>query len=266
MTQSMNEDVKDQSKAGVVDQLLRVQAELGRLTRLATVESAEREELVAMIKQLQAWVKSEVRLDVESLGPPFVGDKDVYLDVECNLVIVEETDEIVKKALDVLDPALFLIVAREVTPRLLKIVSAKVSSIMEPPKPSLRVMLLAGKKGFDFRRHPPHFFIMNGGGEAREIGVSVRPRYTVGTYGRSKVYGPLRLDRNQQAELHLQKIKDADPFTSLLVEVACKAPDGRVYRGRTTLTVENHQWLEIALSTAVEVEPRNEGRKDSHAT
>ncbi len=246
----MSEGVKDQSKAGVVDQLLRVQAELGRLTRLATVESAEREELVAMIKQLQTWVKSEVRLDIESLGTPFMGDREVYLDVECNLVIVEGTGEIVRKALDVLDPPLFLIVAREVTPRLLKIVSAKVSSIMEPPKPSIRVILLAGKKGFDFRKHPPHFFVMNEGGEARELGVSVRPRYTVGTYGRSKVYGPLTLVRNQQVELHLQKFKDADPFTSLLVEVACKAPDGRVYRGRTTLTVENHQWLEIPLSTS----------------
>ena len=246
----MKEDETDQSKPAVVDNLARVQAELGRLAKLASVESAEREELVAMIKQLQAWVKSEVKLDLASLGQAFSGDKEVYLDAECNLVIVEEGGGVAKKPLDLLDPALFLIVAREVTPRLLKIVSAKVTAIMEPPKPSIRVILLAGKKGSDFRKHRPHFFIMNSGGTAQDLGLSVRPRYSIGTYGRPKVFGPLKLDPNQQIELQLDKFEEADFFTSVLIEVACKAPDGRTYRGRATFSVENHQWQEIPLSTS----------------
>src|SRR5207244_9593273 len=113
-----------------------------------------------MIKQLQAWVKSEVKLDLASLGQAFSGDKEVYLDPECNLVIVEEGGGVAKKPLDLLDPALFLIVAREVTPRLLKIVSAKVTAIMEKHKPSIRDILLEGKKVSDFRKQHPHFFIM----------------------------------------------------------------------------------------------------------
>jgi len=246
----LTDDSQDKSKTEVVDHLVRVQAELGRLAKLATIESAEREELVAMIKQLQSWVRTEVKLDVSSLGQAFSGDKEVYLDADCNLVVVEEHGGVVKKPVDLLDPALFLIVAREVTPRLLKTVSAKVAAIMEPPKPSIRVIILAGKKGSDFRKHPPHFFVMNSGGAAKELGLSVRPRYGIGTYGRPKVYGPLTLNPNQQTELKLDKFKEADVFTSLLVEVACKAPDGRTYRGRATFSVDNHLWQEIALSTS----------------
>ena len=246
----MKEDETDKSKPALVDHLVRVQAELGRLAKLASIESAEREELVAMIKQLQAWVKREVKLDLASLGQAFAGDKEVYLDAECNLVIVEENGYVVKKALDLLDPALFLVVAREVTPRLLKTVSGKVAEITEQPKPSIHVIVLAGKKGSDFKKHRPHFFMMNSGGTAQDLGLSVRPRYSVGTYGRPKVFGPLKLDPNQQIELQLDKFEEADFFTSVLIEVACKAADGRTYRGRATFSVENHQWQEIPLSTS----------------
>jgi len=245
----LKEDATDKSKPALVDHLVRVQAELGRLAKLATIESAEREELVAMIKQLQAWVKREIKLDLASLGQAFSGDKEVYLDAECNLVVVEENGEVVKKPLDLLDPALFLVVAREVTPRLLKTVSGKVTEITEPPKPSIHVIVLAGKKGSDFKKHRPHFFVMNSGGAAKDLGLSVRPRYSIGTYGRPKVFGPLKLDPNQQIELQLDKFEEADFFTSVLIEVACKAPDGRTYRGRATFSVENHQWQEIILST-----------------
>ena len=237
----------DPSKTAVVDHLVRVQAELGRLAKLAKIESAEREELVAMIKQLQTWVKGEVKLDIPSLGQAFAGDKEVYLDAECNLVILEEHGGVVKKPIDLLDPGLFLVIAREVTPRLLKLVSTKVSTAMEPPRPSIRVILLAGKEGSDFRKHTPHFFVMNAGGAAKDLGLSVRPRYSVGTYGPPKVYGPLTLNPNQQTELKLDKFKGVDIFTSLLIEVACKAPDGRTYRGRVTFSVENHLWQEIPL-------------------
>ena len=245
----MTDDATDKSKTPVVDHLVRVQAELGRLTRLAKIESAEREELVAMIKQLQAWVKSDVKLDVPSLGQAFSGDKEVYLDAECNLVILEDQGGVVKKPIDLLDPPLFLIIAREVTPRLLKLFSAKVAVSMEPPKPAIRVILLEGKKGSDFRKHPPHFFVMNSGGLAQDVGLSVRPRYSIGTYGRPKVFGPLKLNPNQQTELQLDKFKEADVFTSLLVEVGCKGQDGKTYRGRATFSVDNHQWQEITLST-----------------
>jgi hypothetical protein len=250
LTQLLKEDETDKSKAAVVDQLVRVQAELGRLAKLATIESAEREELVAMIQQLQAWVKSEVKLDLASLGQAFSGDKEAYLDAECNLVVIEEGGGVAKKALDLLDPALFLIVAREVAPRLLKMVSEKATGIMEQPKPSIHVIVLAGKKGSDFKKHRPHFFVMNSGGAAQDLGLSVRPRYSIGTYGRPKVFGPLKLDPNQQTELALDKFEEADFFTSLLIEVACKGPDGQTYRGRATFAVNNHDWQKITLSTS----------------
>jgi hypothetical protein len=245
----LKDEATDPSKPALVDRLIRVQAELGRLAKLATIESAEREELVAMIKQLQAWVKTEIKLDLASLGQAFSGDKEVYLDAECNLVVVEESGEVVKKALDLLDPALFLVVAREVTPRLLKTISSKATAIAEQP-PSIHVIVLAGKKGADFKKHRPHFFIMNSGGIAQDLGLSARPRYSVGTYGRPKVFGPLKLDPNQQVELVLDKFEEADFFTSLMIEVACKGLDGRTYRGRATFSVDNHDWQKIALSTS----------------
>jgi hypothetical protein len=239
----------DESEPEVVEHLLQVQEELGRLGKLAKIESAEREEFVAILREFQTWVKTEVKLDIQSLGYAFVGDKEAYLDAECNLVIVGERGGTVKKPIEQLDPALFLIIARAATPRLLKLISSRTTPVKEPPplKPSLRVILLAGKKASDSKIGPHRFFVMNHGGEVQELVVSVRPMYSIGTYGKADAYGPMKIKSGEQIELNLHQPKESEGLTSLAVEVACKGADGRVYRGRSAIVVESHQWLEIEL-------------------
>ena len=242
----------DQSEPEVVEHLVRVQEELGRLGKLAKIELAEREEFVAVIREFQTWVKSEVKLDLQSLGYAFVGDKEAYLDADCNLVIVGEKGGITKKPLEQLDPALFLIVARAATPRLLKLISSRTSPVKEQPKPpAIRVILLAGKKASDSGSGGTHhFFVMNHGGEVQELVVSVRPMFSIGTYGRADAYGPLKLRSGEQIELNLRQPKESTGLASLAIEMACKGVDGRVYRGRSALLVESRQWLEIDLSAS----------------
>jgi len=233
----------DRGSSGLVEQVAGIGTEVGQLVHLEKLESKDREKLIERIRALKSWLGRDIRLYARS----FVGASDpvsmAYLDRDCNLVMVDWHGNPTSQPLDRLRPELFMAVARDSTPLLVKAIEAKVEGTMRRRRPKLVARIHGVKeRSFIFGRRKYRLLVLNSGGDSRQIRVMVNSKEE------SRRYGPFSLGRNGQREIDLGRVSGAEDSYSLGIEVNCKDGDSRRLRGQSKIDLKNSGWQEIPIS------------------
>ncbi len=254
----MQEAKSELGSTGLVEQVAGIGRELGQLAHLERLESKDRNKLIKRIRVLKSWLGKDIRLYARS----FIGALDpvsmAYLDRGCNLVMVDWNGNPTSQPLDRLDPDLFMAVARDSTPLLVKAIEAKVEGRTGRLKPRLVARVQAEKAHtFLLGRRTYRLFILNSGGDTTHIRVSVH------TNDSAHRYGPFDLGRDGQTELDLGRVSKVEDSHSLPIEVHCKAADSRRYRGESKIDLKDPEWQEISLLVAQPRRRSSTNRGDS---
>ncbi len=241
----MQEGKGELGSSGLVEQVAGISQELGQLAHLERLESKDRDKLIERIRVLKSWIGRDIRLYARS----FMGALDpvsmAYLDRECNLVMVDWSGNPTSRPLDRLGPDLFMAVARDSTPLLVKAIESKVEGTIERRKPKLLARVQAEKThAFLFSRRTYHLFILNSGGDSAHIQVFVH------TNDSAHRYGPFDLSHKGQKELDLGRVSKIEDSDSLPIELNCKDAGSRRYRGQSKIDLKDPEWQEISLLVA----------------
>jgi len=221
--------------------------ELARFERTLEEENKNKGKLLAIIRTVRAWVGQDIPLDASSLGQGFNEITQAYIDSSCNLVTMEGNGKVTRRPLEGVPPELFLVVAWEIAPSLLHLVSAKTESVVGSRKPSITASIAHDGNGFHFPGNSKvRLVLLNSGGDACDIRVKLRRVRGSSSPGQIVTYEKATLARNMQRELDPGQLKE-DEEAKLYLELSCKDVDGRGYEGQEEIDVTCGQPKEIRL-------------------
>jgi len=222
-------------------------AELGELVDLAKVESKQRRELIQTIRVIHAWLGQQIRLEVRRWGGILKDVSAAYLGREGTLVTLDWRGNATTHPLEQLDPRIFSAVVQDAASRLVSSVSAKVTETNKWRKPEIKARIKSDEGGFlGIGRHLYSLSLVNSGGSARELRVSLR------TTQRAHGYGPLKLRRDREIALDLRRVTELESTGRLPAEINCRDVGQRLFHGAVTLKIKSRGWQKIPLS---EVQP-----------